>query len=96
MDDRGLTIKRVVRVWEGDAEPTEITLVKTSKTVWAAVATTWENVSRFREGQQTMPPPSGVMLPITEATDLVDAQDLVYSTRTPKPLFGRFLRFLRP
>lgn len=37
MDDRGLTLKRFVRVWEGDAEPTEITLVKKSKTVWVAV-----------------------------------------------------------
>lgn len=36
MDDRGLTIKRVVKVWERDG-PTEITLVKKSKTVWIAV-----------------------------------------------------------
>lgn len=38
MDDRGLTMTRVVRVWEGE-DPCEITLVKKSKTVWIAVGT---------------------------------------------------------
>jgi hypothetical protein len=37
MEDRGLTMTRAVKVWEGDAELTEITLVKKSKTVWVAV-----------------------------------------------------------
>lgn len=36
MDDRGLTLTRFVKVWEGE-EPIEITLVKKSKTVWVAV-----------------------------------------------------------
>jgi hypothetical protein len=38
MGDQGLTMKRVVRVWEGD-EPCEITLVQKSKSVWIAVGT---------------------------------------------------------
>ena len=38
MDDRGLTMERVVKVWEGE-EPCEITLVKKSKSVWIAVGT---------------------------------------------------------
>ena len=34
-EDRGLTMKRLVKVWEGD-EPCEITVVQKSKSVWIA------------------------------------------------------------
>lgn len=34
-DDRGLTMKRFVKVWEND-EPSEITLVQKSRSVWIA------------------------------------------------------------
>jgi|GEM_PF-2180358 len=34
-DDRGLTMKRVVKVWENE-EPCEITLVQKSTSVWIA------------------------------------------------------------
>jgi hypothetical protein len=35
-DDRGLTMRRFVRVWPND-EPCEITIVQKSKSVWIAV-----------------------------------------------------------